>query len=182
LDEDIDCLGDDNRYPYVSRQDYEALLMKESKLEDAVSFDATDDHAYQSVADDIIVDLQGRYNLRSRNKNLPNVQAKKVLLRNDTNEENPKVADKQSANRNIIDKPVHPESVGTNPVNIQNPINIQNPVKEKKVAPQQKTEKKTMEAPHIENDKVIGNFNLANEIGKIKIPIPLVELAKNPVY
>jgi hypothetical protein len=175
LDEDIDCLGDDNRYPYVSRQDYEASLMKESKSKDAVSTDATDDHAYQSVADDIIADLQGRYNLRSRNKNLPNVQAKKVLLRNDTNEENPKVADKQSANRNITDKPVQSESVGTNPVNIQNPV------KEKKVAPQQKTEKKTMEAPHIENDKVIGNFNLENEISKIKIPIPLVELAKNPV-
>jgi hypothetical protein len=39
-----------------------------------------------------------------------------------------------------------------------------------------------MEAPHIENDKAIGNFNLENEISKIKIPIPLVELAKNPVY
>jgi hypothetical protein len=176
LDEDIHCLGDDNRYPYLSRQDYEASLMKESKSEDTVSNNATDDHAYQSVADDIIADLQGRYNLRSRNKNLPNVQAKKVLLRNDTNEENPKVADKQSANRNITDNPVQLESVGTNPVNIQTPV------KENKVTPQRKNEKKVMEAPHIENDKAIGNFNLENEISKIKIPIPLVELAKNPVY
>jgi hypothetical protein len=176
LDEDIDCLGDDNRYPYVSRQDYEASLMKESKSEDTVSNNATDDHAYQSVVDDIITDLQGRYNLRSRNKNPPNIQAKKVLLRNDTNEENPKVADKQSANRNITDKPVQLESVGTNPVNIQNPV------KENKVTPQRKNEKNVMEAPHIENDKAIGNFNLENEISKIKIPIPLVELAKNPIY
>jgi hypothetical protein len=176
LDEDIDCLGDDNRYPYVSRQDYEASLMKESEPKDAVSTDIIDDHAYQSVADEIIADLQGRYNLRSRSKNLPNIPVKKIFPRNDTNEENPKNADRQSADKNITDKPVQSESVGTNPVNIQNPV------KEKKVAPQQKKEKKTMEAPNIENDKVIGNFNLENEIRKIKIPIPLVELAKNHVY
>ena len=80
--------------------------------------------------------MQGRYNLRSRNKNLPHIQAKKVLLRNDTNEENPKVADKQSANRNITDKPVQLESVGNNLVHIQTPVNIQTPVKENKVTPQ----------------------------------------------
>jgi hypothetical protein len=50
------------------------------------------------------------------------------------------------------------------------------------VTPQQKNDKKFMEVPQIENEKVIGNFNLENEISKIKIPIPLVELAKNPIY
>jgi hypothetical protein len=39
-----------------------------------------------------------------------------------------------------------------------------------------------MEAPNIKNDKALGNFNLENEINKIKIPIPLVELAKNLIY
>ena len=34
----------------------------------------------------------------------------------------------------------------------------------------------------MEIDKTIGSFNLENEIKKIKIPIPLVELAKNPIY
>jgi hypothetical protein len=48
----------------VSRQDYEASLIRESKSKDVVNTNTTDDHAYQSVADDIIVDLQGRYNLR----------------------------------------------------------------------------------------------------------------------
>jgi hypothetical protein len=28
----------------------------------------------------------------------------------------------------------------------------------------------------------VWNFNLENEINKIKIPIPLVKLAKNPIY
>ena len=34
----------------------------------------------------------------------------------------------------------------------------------------------------MEIDKTIGSFNLENEINKIKIPIPPVELAKNPIY
>jgi hypothetical protein len=34
----------------------------------------------------------------------------------------------------------------------------------------------------MEIDKTIGIFNLENEINKIKIPIPLVKLAKNPIY
>jgi hypothetical protein len=85
--------------------------------------------------------LQGRYNLRPRNKNLPNVQTKKVLLKNDTNEENPKVADKQSAKRNTTDNPVQLEPVGTTPVNTQTPI------KENKVASQHKTEKKGHGSP-----------------------------------
>jgi hypothetical protein len=34
----------------------------------------------------------------------------------------------------------------------------------------------------MEIDKTVGIFNLENEINKIKIPIPLVELAKNLIY
>ena len=52
-------------------------------------------------------------------------------------------------------------------------------VNENKSTSQRKAEKKGMEAPNIENDKALENFNLENEINKIKIPIPLVELAKN---
>jgi hypothetical protein len=99
LEEDIDCFGDDNGYPFISRQDYESSLVEEYKSENLATVNTTDDHAYQTVADDIIADLQGRYNLRSRSKNLPNAPVKKILSRNDTNEENPKVADKQSANK-----------------------------------------------------------------------------------
>jgi hypothetical protein len=55
------------------------------------------------------------------------------------------------------------------------------PVSETKFAPQRKVEKKGMEAPNIESDKALGNFNMENEINKIKIPIPLVELDKNTI-
>jgi hypothetical protein len=43
-------------------------------------------------------------------------------------------------------------------------------------------EKKDSEVPTRETDKVSGVFSFENEINKIKIPIPLVELVKNPVY
>jgi len=45
-----------------------------------------------------------------------------------------------------------------------------------------KSEKKETEVPIKQTNKIIGGFSLENEINKIKIPIPLVELAKNPVY
>jgi hypothetical protein len=45
-----------------------------------------------------------------------------------------------------------------------------------------KLEKKESEVSAKEADRVAGSFFLENEINKIKIPIPLVELAKKPVY
>jgi hypothetical protein len=43
-------------------------------------------------------------------------------------------------------------------------------------------ERKDSEVSTKETDKVSEAFSFENEINKIKIPIPLVELAKNPVY
>jgi len=56
------------------------------------------------------------------------------------------------------------------------------PTTETKPSPKKKDDKKGVEAQNVENEKIVGNFNLENEINKIKIPIPLVELAKNPTY
>jgi ribonuclease HI len=99
------------------------------------------------------------------------------LPRGETDEVTPKVADKQTAKTHTADtQPIQSKTVGTLTVKTQAPLN------ENKSTPQRKAEKKGMEAPNIENDKALGNFNLENEINKIKIPIPLVELAKNPIY
>jgi hypothetical protein len=99
------------------------------------------------------------------------------LPRSETNEVTPKVADKQPTNKNTADTQlVQSEPVETLHVKTQAPVN------ENKSTSQRKDEKKGMEASNIENDKALGNFNLENEINKIKIPIPLVELAKNPIY
>jgi hypothetical protein len=94
IDEDISNLSDDNKSPYLSRQDYEASLNKENTSEEQVSNNMTDDFTYQNIADDIIAELQGKYNLRPRNKNLPNVPTKNIFPRNETDEVTPKVADK----------------------------------------------------------------------------------------
>jgi hypothetical protein len=61
-------------------------------------------------------------------------------------------------------------------------VKTQVPLSETKYATQGKDEKKGMEAPNIESDKPLGNFSIENEINKIKICIPLVELAKNTIY
>jgi hypothetical protein len=49
-----------------------------------------------------------------------------------------------------------------------------------KVVQTNKLEKKDSEVPTREIDKVSGFFSFENEINKIKIPIPLVELKKKP--
>ena len=133
--------------------------------------------AYQGITDDIIAELHEKYNLRPRNKSLPTSPTKKILPRGETDEAAPKVAEKQTAKTQTADtQPVKSKSVGT-PV-----VKTKVLVSETKSAPQRKDEKKGMEAPSIESDKALGNFNLENEINKIKIPIPLFELDKNPIY
>jgi hypothetical protein len=99
------------------------------------------------------------------------------LPRGKTDEAAPKVAEKQTAKTHNVDmQPVKSKSIET-PA-----MKTQVPVRETKSVPQRKDEKKRMEGPNIESDKALRNFSLENEIKKIKIPIPLVELAKNPIY
>jgi hypothetical protein len=54
----------------------------------------SEDFTYQDITDDIIAELQGKYNLIPRNKSLPNVPAKKIFPRSETDEATPKVVDK----------------------------------------------------------------------------------------
>ena len=53
---------------------------------------------------------------------------------------------------------------------------------ENKTMQTNKMDRKESKVSAKETDKIAGSFCLENEINKIKIPIPLVELAKNPVY
>ena len=52
------------------------------------------------------------------------------------------------------------------------------PMSEKKQIPEK--QKKNMEAEEV--NKTVQNFNLENELGKINIPMPFIELMKNPSY
>jgi hypothetical protein len=51
-----------------------------------------------------------------------------------------------------------------------------------KSAQKNKSEKKEFEVLTRETDNGGSGFSFENEINRIKIPIPLVELAKNPAY
>jgi hypothetical protein len=57
IDEDINNLGDDNKSPYLLRQDYEKSLNKEITSEVNVSNNMSEDFIYQDIADDIIAKL-----------------------------------------------------------------------------------------------------------------------------
>jgi hypothetical protein len=57
-----------------------------------------------------------------------------------------------------------------------------NKITSNKSAQKNKLEKKESEVSTRETNKGSGGFSFENEINRIKIPIPLVELAKNHVY
>jgi hypothetical protein len=119
------------------------------------------------------------YNLRPRNRSLTITQMKNILSRGKTDETVSKNAEKQTKKTNITDtQPTKTKSAETPMVKKQKE---KSPAIETKPSPQNKVDK-GIEAQTIENDKIVGNFNLENEINKIKIPIPLVKLAKNPIY
>jgi hypothetical protein len=70
--------------------------------------------AYQGIADDIIVELHEKYNLRPRNKILPTAQTKNIFPRGETDEATPKVTEKKTAKTQIADtQPVKSKSVET---------------------------------------------------------------------
>jgi hypothetical protein len=54
----------------------------------------SEDFTYQDITDDIIAELQGKYNLRPRNKSFPSVSTKNILPRSEIDEATPKVVDK----------------------------------------------------------------------------------------
>ena len=116
-----------------------------------------------------------RYSLRPRNRVSTTAPAKKILLRVETDQVAPKNIEKQTTNI----KTTKAKTSETSPLSTPK---INTPVTEMKALQPRKDENKGLETQTMETDKTIGSFNLENEINKIKIPIPLVELAKNPIY
>jgi hypothetical protein len=78
LEEDMNNLGDDCQEPHLTRQDYERSLNKNWSNNDE-SINNTEDSAYQGIVDNIMVELQQKYNLRPRDKNITTAQPKKIL-------------------------------------------------------------------------------------------------------
>jgi ribonuclease HI len=105
---------------------------------------------------------------------------KKILPRGETDEAVPKDVEKQTVKTKTAD--TQPTKAKPTETSVINTRKMEDPVAETKTSQKNKTEKKGIEAQTTEFDKTTGNFSLENEINKIKIPIPLVELAKNPIY
>jgi hypothetical protein len=135
------------------------------------------------MEDTIMVELQHKYNLRLKNKPVSTAKHKKNLPRGKTYEliqketkmRNNKGVDSQNTNV----KEAETQARRTKTVETRTPEtrNAKN-----KIVLLNKMDKKESDVSAKETDKIVGGFYLENEIKKIKIPIPLVELAKNLVY
>jgi hypothetical protein len=145
----------------------------------------TNDSSYQGITDNIMAELQQKYNLRPRNRNVTTAPPKKILPRGETDEAAPKAVEKQTVKTKAVDtqstktKPTETPVINTRKAEI--PM-AETKTVETKATQINKSEKREIEIQTREVDKTTGNFNLENEINKIKIPVPLVELAKNPTY
>ena len=102
-------------------------------------------------------------------------QPKKILQRGEVYEPAPK----ETETHNTKIKGVDPQGAKTNTVETQT---AGTKTTENKAIQTSKVEKKETEVPIRETEKIMGGFSLENDINKIKIPIPLVEMEKNPIY
>jgi hypothetical protein len=157
LEEDLNNLSDDDREPHLTRQDYEKSLDREPMLNDQESINNLGESTYQGLDDSIMAELQQKYNLRPKEKNPTSIPPKKILSRN-------------KANEAVVTKPlVETQAARTKIV-------------ETRETQTKKTENIEAQDPTREIEKKTRRFSLENELNKIKIPMPLIELAKNPIY
>jgi rRNA maturation endonuclease Nob1 len=132
-----------------------------------------------------MVEFQPKYNLRSKSKPTSTTQPKKIIQRGQayepTSEETllPNNKTKVVSTQESEVEKVETQAQGTKTVN---KITSSTRTMSNKAVQMNKSERKDSEVSTKETNKVSGAFSFENEINKIKIPIPLVELAKNPVY
>jgi hypothetical protein len=145
----------------------------------------TDVSVYQEMTDSIMVEVQHKYNLRPKNKPVSTPQPKKILPRGEIYEPAPKETEILNSKIKEVDsqnpKVKEAETQAKKSKTTETCISV-NKLTENQSTQTNKLEKKESEVSTKETDKGGGGFSLENEINKIKIPIPLVELAKNHVY
>jgi hypothetical protein len=127
------------------------------------------------MADTIMFELQHKYNLRPKNKSASTTQPKKIFPRGETYDPVPKDTEIQNTK-------IKEDEVQAGKIKVVGMQTLETKLTENKEIQTNKLERKKFEASTKEIDRLVGGFSLENEINKIKIPIPLVELAKNIVY
>jgi hypothetical protein len=185
LEEDVTNLGDDCTQPYVTKKDYEKSLNTQqlsNKDDDLKNIDFV---VCQETTDFVMAEVEPRYNLRYKKKPTLIPQPKKILPRGEVYESAPKETEtynRKMKGEDSLDpkaKEVETQTKETKVVETHTPVDK---LTGDKSAQTNKLEKKEFGVSTKEMDKGSGGFSLENEINKIKIPIPLVELAKNLVY
>jgi hypothetical protein len=133
----------------------------------------------------IAADFQPRYNLRSKNKPVSTEQPKIILPRGQSHEppleETLLTSNKVKIMKNQDSKMKKAETQ-TKEVKPIDKATYSTKDTSDKVIQTNKLEEKNSELLTKETDKANTSYNFENELNKIKIPIPLVELAKNPTY
>jgi hypothetical protein len=177
--------GDDCTQPYLAREDYEKSLNTHRPSNKGEEGDRTDLCEYPQEIGMIMVEIQPKYNLISKSKPISIAQPKKILQRGQTYDPTleetllPNNKTKLLSTQESEVKKFETQAYGTEPVN---KVTSSTRTMSDKVVQTNKSERKGSKVSTKEIDKVSGAFSFENEINKIKIPIPLVELAKNPVY
>jgi hypothetical protein len=178
-------LGDDYTKPYLTREDYEKSLNTQQSSIKGEERDYIDLCIYQEETDMIMAEVQRRYNLRSKSKPISTTQPKKIIPRGQTYEptlEETVLPNNKMEVVNVQELKVEKVETQTEETEVANTNTPLTNIMSNKAVQTNKLEKKDSEVPTKEADKVSGVFSFENEINKIKIPIPLVELAKNLVY
>jgi len=158
LDEETNNFRDDDSEPHLTQQDYEQSLNFGSLFDEQNinNFDEPTSQ-YKYLVDLILVELHNKYDLRPIDKIATSNPSKNVLEHNKINE-------------GLVSKPPTEALV------------IQTKHFETKETETKKLENKEVKVKTKELEKSVSTFNMENELNKIKILVPLIELAKNLVY
>jgi hypothetical protein len=185
LEEDVNNLGDECRQPHLTKEYYHNSLNIEKQSHKDDDINKTDVSVYQEMIDSIIAEVQHKYNVRPKNKPVSTTQPKKTLPRGEIYEPAPKeieipdskIKEVDSKNPKVKEAKTQAKKTKTTETRI-----LVNKIIENQSTQTNKLENKDSEVSTRETDKSGGGFSLENKINKIKIPIPLVKLAKNPAY
>jgi hypothetical protein len=166
-------------------EDYEKSLNIQQSSVKGEERDHTDLCSSQEETKMIMAEVQPKYNLISKSKPISTTQPKKILPRGQTYE--PTAEETLLPNNKVKVINTQEPEVGKVETQAQgtetaNTITPSTKIMSNKAVQENNLERKDSKVPTREIDKVSGIFSFENEINKIKIPIPLVELAKNPVY
>jgi hypothetical protein len=177
--------GDDCTQLYLTREDYDKSLSTQQPSVKGEESDHTDLCESQQETEMIMVEIQPKYNLRSKSKLISTAQPKKILQRGQTYEPTPEETLLPNNKTKVVStqepevEKVETQAKGTETTN---KTTLSTKTMSNKAVQTNKLERKDLEVSTKEIDKVSGTFSFENKINKIKMPIPLVKLAKNPIY